>query len=79
MNSSRQYSSQLGSRIFILRTGVTQVYVHRGTSYAVLDHDGTDGVIGTDRLNPGLILPYDEGARALNMACQNIHKATWTS
>lgn len=51
-----------GSRIFILRTGVTQVYVHGGTSYAVLDHDGTDGVVGTDRLNPGLILPYDAGA-----------------
>lgn len=48
-----------GSRIFILRTGTTQVYVHGGTSYAVLDHDGTDGKVGVDRLNPGLILPYD--------------------
>ncbi len=48
-----------GSRIFVLRTGSTQFYVHGGSSYAVLDHDGTDGRVGEDRLNPGIIFPYD--------------------
>lgn len=48
-----------GSRIFILRTGTTRFYVHGGTSYQVLDHDGTDGLIGEDRLNPGIIFPYN--------------------
>ncbi|MHC4497843.1 MAG: hypothetical protein ACYS9T_05690 [Planctomycetota bacterium] len=48
-----------GSRIFVKRTGVTTFYVHGGNSYEVLDHDGTDGKVGEDRLNPGIIFPYD--------------------
>lgn len=48
-----------GARIFVLRDDSTQIYVHGGDSYQVLDHDGTDGVVGEDRLNPGIILPYD--------------------
>lgn len=53
-----------GSRIFVLRTGSTQFYVHgeEGGSYQVLDHDGTDGKVGEDRLNPGIIFPYDSTA-----------------
>jgi len=48
-----------GARIFVLRTGTTFFYVHGGDSYQVLDHDGTDGYVGWDRLNPGIIFPYD--------------------
>ncbi len=48
-----------GARVFVLRTGSTQFFVHGGDSYAVLDHDGTDGRVGEDRLNPGIIFPYD--------------------
>ena len=48
-----------GARIFVSRTGSTQFYVHGGDSYAILDHDGTDGVVGTSRLDPGIIFPYD--------------------
>lgn len=50
-----------GSRIFILRTGTTSFYVHGedGGSYQVLDHDGTDGSVGSSRLDPGIIFPYD--------------------
>ena len=49
-----------GSRIFVLRTGTTFFYVHGGDSYEILDHDGTDGYVGSSREDPGLILPYDE-------------------
>jgi len=49
-----------GTRIFVSRTGQTQFYVHGGQSYAVLDHDGTDGKVGTERENPGIVFPYDE-------------------
>lgn len=48
-----------GSRIFVNRTGQTQFYVHGGTSYAILDHDGTDGKVGTGLNDPGIIFPYD--------------------
>ena len=51
-----------GARIFVLRTGTTQFYVHGGTSYAILDHDGTDGSVGTSRTDPGIIFPYDATA-----------------
>ena len=51
-----------GSRIFVLRTGATTFYVHGGTSYDIVDHDGTDGSVGTDRLHPGIIFPYDATA-----------------
>ena len=48
-----------GSRIFILRTGTTTFYVNGGGSYQVLDHDGTDGSVGTGIGDPGIIFPYD--------------------
>ena len=50
-----------GSRIFILRDSTTTFYVHGvdGGAYRVLDHDGTDGFVGTDRLNPGIEFPWD--------------------
>ncbi len=48
-----------GSVIFVSRTGSTQFYVHGGTSYQILDHDGTDGKVGTSVDNPGLIFPYN--------------------
>lgn len=51
-----------GSRIFVSRTGTTQFYVHGGDSYAILDHDGTDGKVGTGLTDPGIIFPYDAGA-----------------
>ncbi len=50
-----------GSRIFVSRTGSTQFYVQGGGSYAILDHDGTDGVVGTSRTDPGIIFPYVDG------------------
>jgi len=51
-----------GSRIFVLRTGMTSFYVQGGTSFAILDHDGTDGYVGWSRTSPGLIFPYDATA-----------------
>lgn len=51
-----------GARIFVSRTGQTQFYVHGGTSYQVLDHDGTDGKVGTSVSDPGIVFPYDAGA-----------------
>jgi hypothetical protein len=51
-----------GNRIFVSRTGQTQFYVHGGTSYQILDHDGTDGKVGTGLADPGIIFPYDEAA-----------------
>jgi hypothetical protein len=48
-----------GRRIFVLRTGQTQFYVHGGDSYEVLDHDGTDGKVGSGTADPGIIFPYD--------------------
>src|SRR5512136_288780 len=49
-----------GARIFVSRTGQTQFYVHGGSSYQILDHDGTDGKVGTAREDPGIVFPYDE-------------------
>jgi hypothetical protein len=51
-----------GSRIFVSRTGTTSFYVHGGTSYQILDRDGTDGSVGSSRTAPGIIFPYDAGA-----------------
>jgi len=51
-----------GARIFVLRTGTTTFYVHGGTSYQILDHDGTDGYVGWSRGEPGIIFPYDATA-----------------
>ena len=48
-----------GARIFVSRTGQTQFYVHGGTSYQVLDHDGTDGKVGNSLAEPGITFPYD--------------------
>ncbi len=51
-----------GARIFVSRTGSTQFYVHGGTSYQILDHDGTDGKVGTSVADPGIVFPYDSTA-----------------
>jgi len=48
-----------GARIFVSRTGQTQFYVHGGESYQILDHDGTDGKVGTGLADPGIVFPYD--------------------
>ncbi len=51
-----------GARIFVLRDKPTLFYVHGDdtTNYAILDHDGTDGKVGTGLTNPGITFPYDE-------------------
>ena len=51
-----------GARIFVARNGPTQFYVHGGDSYQILDHDGTDGKVGTGVANPGIVFPYDASA-----------------
>ncbi len=48
-----------GARIFVLRTGVTQFYVQGGDFYEVLDHNGTDGRVGTSIDDPGIIFPQN--------------------
>ena len=48
-----------GSRIFVSRTGSTWFYVHGGTSYDVLDRNGTDGKVGTSISDPGIVFPYE--------------------
>jgi len=48
-----------GARIFVSRTGSTQFWVNGGNSYQVLDHDGTDGKVGSSISDPGIIFPYD--------------------
>jgi hypothetical protein len=65
-----------GKRIFILRTGKTQFYVQGGDTFAIMDHDGTDGKVGTGGspgggpgeetglTSAGIILPYDTGTDA---------------
>jgi len=51
-----------GARIFVLRDKPTLFYVYGNdtTSYAVLDHDGTDGTVGGGVGDPGITFPYDE-------------------
>ncbi len=62
---NENYTGGNGSTIFVLRTGSTQFYVQGGTSFQIVDHDGTDGKVGsggkpTDTgYVPGLIFPYD--------------------
>lgn len=56
---SENFDGGNGARIFVLRNGQTQFYVHGGDSYAVLDHDGTDGKVGTSLTDPGIVFPYD--------------------
>ena len=55
-----------GSRIFVKRNGQTKIYVGAGNSYQILDHDGTDGEIGSGgstgkpsgtSYEPGIIFP----------------------
>ena len=53
-----------GARIFVSRKGTTQIYVQgQDARFQVLDHDGTDGVVGTAGKPgyPGIILPYTGG------------------
>ena len=51
-----------GARIFVSRTGSTQFFVHGGTSYEVLDRNGTDGKVGWSVAEPGIVFPYDAAA-----------------
>lgn len=53
------FNGGTGARIFVDRTNPTSFYVHGGSSYQVLDHDGTDGYVGWSRTSPGLIFPYN--------------------
>ncbi len=53
------YSGGQGSVIFVSRTGSTMFYVNGGSSYEILDHDGTDGKVGTSITDPGIVFPYD--------------------
>ena len=51
-----------GNRIFILRGGKTEFYVHGADdTFAIVDHDGTDGKVGSAAglAGAGIILPYD--------------------
>ena len=48
-----------GARIFVDRTGQTVFWVGNGTSFAITDHDGTDGKVGTGIEDPGIIFPYN--------------------
>jgi hypothetical protein len=63
-----------GARIFVDRTGKTTFYVHGGDHFEILDHNGTDGYVGThtpgttatntttgDPGGAGIIFPYDAG------------------
>ncbi len=55
------YTGGNGSTIFISRTGSTQFFVYGGNSFAIVDHDGTDGKVGTSAMSAetaGLIFPY---------------------
>ncbi len=56
---NENYTGGNGSTIFVSRTGSTQFYVHGGSSFAILDHDGTDGKVGTGLEDPGLVFPYN--------------------
>jgi len=51
-----------GARIFVLRDKPTLFYVYGNdtTSYAILDHDGTDGTVGGGVGDPGITFPYNE-------------------
>jgi len=47
-----------GARIFVKRTGSTFFYVESGSSFAINDHDGTDGRVGSMD-EAGLVFPYE--------------------
>ncbi len=72
---NENYDGGNGSVIFVKRTGTTTFYVHGGDNFDIVDHDGTDGYVGTKEAGtagtdgttgtpgiPGLIFPYDAGA-----------------
>ena len=67
-DKNANYTGGNGSVIFVDRTGATQFCVQGGSSFQIVDHDGTDGVVGsggkpTDPdYQPGLIFPYDATA-----------------
>jgi hypothetical protein len=64
-----------GARIFVDDSGVTTFYVSGGDHFEILDHNGTDGYVGThtagtaghesgeegDPGGAGIIFPYDAG------------------
>jgi hypothetical protein len=47
-----------GARIFVKRTGSTFFWVQGGDGFEILDHDGTDGKVGSGISAPGIIFPY---------------------
>jgi hypothetical protein len=61
-DKNANYNGGNGAVIFVDRTGSTQFYVHGGDSYQVLDHDGTDGKVGTGLADPGIVFPYNSTA-----------------
>ena len=75
-----------GARIFVPRTGQTQFYVHGGTSYQILDHDGTDGKVGSSIADPGIVFPYNATASPtwrveiyLRLVGPKTSRVNWTS
>ena len=76
-----------GARIFVSRTGQTQFYVHGGDAFQIVDHDGTDGKVGSSLTDPGLIFPYNTADSAQTWRVQiwvrllgpKGSEATWTS
>ena len=63
-----------GARIFVDDSGVTTFYVHGGDHFEIVDHNGTDGYVGTRTAGTagtdgttgtpggaGIIFPYDAG------------------
>jgi len=73
-DKNENYDGGNGSVIFVKRTGTTTFYVQGGNNFDIVDHDGTDGYVGTKETGtatstttgtpgiPGLIFPYDAGA-----------------
>jgi hypothetical protein len=61
-NEKVDFDGGNGARIFVSRNGPTTFYVNGGTSYEVLDRNGTDGEVGWSRTQPGIIFPYDATA-----------------
>ncbi len=67
-DKNENYTGGNGSTIFVSRTATTRFYVQGGSSFQIVDHDGTDGLVGsggkpTDPgYQPGLIFPYNASA-----------------
>ena len=59
---NQNFNGGNGARIFVLRDKPTQFYIYGDdtTTYAILDHDGTDGKVGENVGSPGITFPYDE-------------------